>query len=468
LAEISSNVDDDTRLKIHQVLTEIRSPSREDTATENSYAESTAGGEYHVGAEVGSTGSLDHIEDDYDDPAKTTTRNFKGKSSEVSWIQRLVTHLTGEDGSSIGDEEGREGNVAQLPSYQRHQAEQLLGTDLYHLDDEILDDLRPSVNPYALPEMSVSEKLVDAYFSTVHSSFPILQRRKFYEQYHHYANSYQFHGPSTGNESWLGMLNLVFAIGSLHAHVVKSVWEGDSNDHSIYFARARLLALDGHLFDSPNVESVQLYALNGLYLMACYQTNRAWITLSLAIRHAQALGLHLRNESSHLTDVDKEWRVRLWYAIYALETLLRVETGRPGFIQDIHCSLPLPLPVDDNTIEGAVNGSLSQLSNLQEFQTPPSLQGAEKNVRAHVKRSPMSSASPRSTGKTSQKSNTPAQVPPNVGMYFYHRTLLNRLSEMALDQLYSPQTMQLSWREVQVCANEFSVSIIGPASCKAP
>jgi len=76
--------------------------------------------------------------------------------------------------------------------------------------------------------------------------------------------------------------------------------------------------------------------------------HRAWTICGLAIRHALALGLHVRSEADSVSDAEKEHRVRLWWSLYSLECLLNELTGRPSCISDRDISTPLPLNIDES------------------------------------------------------------------------------------------------------------------------
>jgi hypothetical protein len=69
--------------------------------------------------------------------------------------------------------------------------------------------------------------------------------------------------------------------------------------------------------------------------------------IGLSIRHATALGLHLRCGVKEISDLDKELRVRVWWSLYSLERLLGEYTGRPSCISDFDISTPLPLNLDE-------------------------------------------------------------------------------------------------------------------------
>ena len=76
-------------------------------------------------------------------------------------------------------------------------------------------------------------------------------------------------------ESTTALLQTVFAIGAVHAHVMHSDWVGDARDHLLYFARSRLLCTHaGLLSESVSMGQVQLLGLAAVYLISTDQVNR--------------------------------------------------------------------------------------------------------------------------------------------------------------------------------------------------
>src|SRR5258706_15133242 len=71
----------------------------------------------------------------------------------------------------------------------------------------------------------------------------------------------------------------------------------------------------------------------------------------LAIRHAMALGLHVRSKAKDLTDVDKEIRYRIWWSLYSMERLLDELTGRPSCVSDRDISAPIPINVEEDQFD---------------------------------------------------------------------------------------------------------------------
>lgn len=218
---------------------------------------------------------------------------------------------------------------------------------------------------FALPSKQAADKLIDLYFVTVHPLFPIIQKPHFMLQYNAYYGSLEI--PSLeSSRKWLTVLNLIFAIAETYLKSELEVEERDEKRDVDYFIRSRILgALDGgSVFEIPDLGKVQALGLTGLYLLASVQTNRyvdivqlelrlsansdtnsAWNVIGLAIRLAHGIGLHLRNDS-RLDESQKKIRLRVWYCLCCLETILCLITGRPCAIKERNCSAPCPSSLD--------------------------------------------------------------------------------------------------------------------------
>ena len=185
----------------------------------------------------------------------------------------------------------------------------------------------------------------------------------------------------------------------------------------------------------------------------------------LAIRFAETLGLHLRNDTSpsEMSDVRKERFSRIWWSLYALERLLEVVTGRPSAIQDREVSTFLPVPIDEEDFPtetdsrrlyddlpnrepprsqlpplGASGGSgpAPQSAMNDRFESP----GAWLPRRSGVASTP----STTSSNLTTQSPEAPRPTPASRATYFYLHTQLCRLSHMIADKLYNADTVHQS------------------------
>ena len=227
-------------------------------------------GEFKVTARAGSTESLDRISEDFDSTPATKATGFHGKNSDITWLQRLNrTSPTGSDDEYAQNPDMNE----QISPVSRSQHPGATGRNpvsqsSYHCDD-IDITLPEEVDRYAVPSPVTVDKLFNVYMDTVHPSFPIISKTAFSEQYHEFARGERV------RPNWLAILNLMFAIGAKHSHLVQAEWRGHVDDHLVYFTRARLLGFDGdNILGHADLQTVQITGLVTFYLMAINQINR--------------------------------------------------------------------------------------------------------------------------------------------------------------------------------------------------
>jgi hypothetical protein len=183
--------------------------------------------------------------------------------------------------------------------------------------------------PDALPSPSEGQRLVESYFERVYPFFPIVEERKFWSTYL-YSNR--------RDSSWLSLLNMVFALGSLASSTV------DNEAHYIFYSRARQhLTLDS--FGSGNLEVLQAFAMmSGFYMHYLNRPNEAHSLMGGTLRMATALGLH-REYSDASTDSNRhlnplapgelgtilpDMRRRIWWSLFCLDSWASTTTGRPS------------------------------------------------------------------------------------------------------------------------------------------
>lgn len=141
-----------------------------------------------------------------------------------------------------------------------------------YLDD---DDLRPdlSVQAFDLPSQQTAERLMDSYLATVQTTFPMLAEPPFRHQFEQlYAPSPH---PHSATNAWLGLLNLVFAIGRRQLDLAEEARPPDEQDHSVYWSRAHVLGLEAvHDIGCADITQVQSTGLLALYLLSVGHVNR--------------------------------------------------------------------------------------------------------------------------------------------------------------------------------------------------
>ena len=159
----------------------------------------------------------------------------------------------------------------------------------------------------------------------------------------------------------------------------------------------------------------------------------AWNVLGIAIRCAQALGMHLENNLHGLKDEAKLTRVRMWFAIVSLERMLSLVTGRPPMVKQADCSAPVPLPAslsDDESFRGT--STSSQILSPDDFLV-------------------------RLAGTTSSTLSSSAQGPKRYDKptesitmtYFFYYLELNALGQRVLEGLYGPHIRHTKWSVIQ-------------------
>jgi len=70
--------------------------------------------------------------------------------------------------------------------------------------------------------------------------------------------------------------------------------------------------------------------------------------IGIAIRHAQAAGLHLRYEDPEISPKRRKTLAQIWWALYSIECILTSITGRPRAIAAKDCTVPPPGVVESD------------------------------------------------------------------------------------------------------------------------
>lgn len=203
---------------------------------------------------------------------------------------------------------------------------------------------------FSLPSRFVADQLVDAYFRFTHSLNTYLHEGSFRERYERLWLGSELGGveATEDNLAWFGLVNLVFTFGSNHTQVINRV----SVNHARFFKRAKTLVFSS-LFQPGNIDIVQSLLLIGQYLHSAEELEHAWIVIGLAIRLAQGLGLNLDAGNFTSSAVEQEVRKRVWWACFVFDRMLSMKVGRPPTINDdSDITVGLPLPIDDEYIEG--------------------------------------------------------------------------------------------------------------------
>ena len=193
--------------------------------------------------------------------------NFAGQGSDAKWLQRLQSEL----GRGSGQEKSDVTKYSSIPlSVDPPPAAREFRANMEDMDMAVVGN---QIYPLELPVKGTADKLIEVYFITVHLSFPIFNEVDFLAQFEEVYNTPDL--TTYHDRTFIALLQLVFAIGAFHAHLIDAEWAGDDRDHTLYVASARMLAVDsGILNDACFLGQTRVFALGALYLLATDQINR--------------------------------------------------------------------------------------------------------------------------------------------------------------------------------------------------
>lgn len=187
------------------------------------------------------------------------------------------------------------------------------------------------------------QRLIDAYFAGTHVFIPIIHEPSFRSRYlaHH----------GTHDRSWLALLNIVLALGSITSS------PGDSEEDLQYFSLAQqYLSLDS--FGNGRLETLQtLLLMGGQYLYFRNRPNMASALLGACYRIASALGLHVQRPGGSEGGLcsQEEYKRRNWWALYVLDTWGSITLGRPSLAHGPTVDLPRNILDDQVRVDKRVN-----------------------------------------------------------------------------------------------------------------
>lgn len=387
-------------------------------------------GESDISAEVGSNGDI--LDEDVLQTETSRATGFVGKASEVRWLRGLqhVTehpeeathHFEGPYGPPGDSARAAQQRTEAWTQRQRQDSSVKAHTSAsnFYLDSDDTE-INGMVNPFELPAQDTAQMLLDGYMATVQHSFPIFIETVFRRQLDQHYTSMLQGMPSTASHRWLTILNLVFAIGAKYLQLTEIGSEPGSENHHIYWSRAHMLGLDGSsLVVHPDLMQIQITALVAFYFLCIGRVNRAWIIIGTSLRYAHALGLHVRNEDRTVTISKKETLLRIWWSLYSIDGIISTIVGRPSFVIQDFCSVPLPLPL--TTLQ------LSDEALVHQF---------HEQYRGGS-----------SLGDHSQAASR-ADEPPNAGSFLTAHVQASLITQHAMAELYSEKVATKSWKQAQ-------------------
>lgn len=209
---------------------------------------------------------MDNIDEDYNRSESVRATGYHGKNSEITWLQRLRKQTESSHENEKDDDETTFTDQDQNPV-----ALSPISSSTYHCDDLSIFIDPEKVDRFSGPTPLIADALFESYLEVVHPVFPVIGRRTFSSQYRKFIDQ----GNIVGNNNWLAILNLIFAIGAVYNERINVEWIRSAENHLIYFTRARLLGFNSEsMLGHADLQLVQICGLTSFYLMTVNQINR--------------------------------------------------------------------------------------------------------------------------------------------------------------------------------------------------
>lgn len=240
-----------------------------------------------------------------------------------------------------------------------------------------------------LPPASLTDALIERYFSNIHRLFPIVCEQDFRGHAQHLLAQKGGGASGTSQEESLCLLYAVLAVASPQlsptdpVYTLPDCWRYQGIDLGTHFfslAISSIRSLPAFLTGSPTgaldsdatqrpphtgvLNTVMARALLSIHLSQTGMPREAWKMLSHAVRLGQDMGLHvsilpftgepqLTNVQRspckfHLPSDQQTVRRRVWWCLYVMDRLLSMNLGRPLAIEDADCDVEIPSPTETN------------------------------------------------------------------------------------------------------------------------
>ncbi|KAK5049041.1 hypothetical protein LTR84_005463 [Exophiala bonariae] len=276
----------------------------------------------------------------YGDKPEQPGPNYFGPSSTVSFLS-LVRQVISRTGSPLLSK----GMSPESTAHEESSKSKGNSQRLHHVTS------RYRVTAFHVPPRREADVLMANYWTWVHTMYPILHKPTFDTRYQALWQVSEQSQTTLEDILFHCRLNVVFALA---AHFRSEIAPLDRRSMSeTFFSRSEHL-LPMELLDFANLEMVQSLVLMAQYLQSTDKPNYCWSIVGLAIRMAQAIGLHLDSPERVVAgkkydQVDVEVRKRVWSSCILLDRVLAMTYGRPLMMlsQVSQRSLHLPSPIDD-------------------------------------------------------------------------------------------------------------------------
>ncbi|RAL13362.1 Zn(II)2Cys6 transcription factor [Aspergillus homomorphus CBS 101889] len=197
------------------------------------------------------------------------------------------------------------------------------------------------------PPRDIADFLTETFLQYAQTNYFYFDERTLRQKMDHYYSNE--HALTIHDAGWIGTLLMTFAIGTQFAYMqtkpiqmsphVPSEIPDDRVGLELYRFSCRLIP---DLVTVASVETVQAFLLLGSYTLPIDTGGLAYTYYGLAIKMAIQNGMHRDSSQLSLDSDTIEWRNRLWWSAYSLESRISILHGRPVSISHLEVDAHVP------------------------------------------------------------------------------------------------------------------------------
>ncbi|KAL7949358.1 hypothetical protein V8C42DRAFT_351003 [Trichoderma barbatum] len=228
----------------------------------------------------------------------------------------------------------------------------------HHVETPKASVILPSYVAEELGSCQQHEYIGRLFFHTIHAWFPIVSRKRFYEELHESAE-----GLRPGADFGFLLLSMKLMTWRPPSSESDPPAEGQTARTATYRAAKQCS------FELEAAGVISLRILQGMLLVALYEVGHAiypaaFMSVSACVRYAHGLGIQpggMQRLKLPLSWVEEEERKRVWWSAFLLDRFVSLSCpGCPAMIDEPEPDNPLPVD-DAHWDEGATNVPCSPL-----------------------------------------------------------------------------------------------------------
>jgi hypothetical protein len=209
---------------------------------------------------------------------------------------------------------------------------------------------------------ALGTRLITTYLARIHPRFPFLFPPDLWEIHRRQRTTSRIDGVSEGTHGFaspaynedgfaLFVLNMVYSIGALNLRLTDQGYRDVPPEHFYISAMQHVASVR----EASSIVNLQALVLLVLYHLRSESRNGLWHLTGLAMRTVTDIGLHREASTRNLPLLETQLRRRLFWSVYALESILAGALGRPISLSDCDIDQPLPLSINDSDRMQGVN-----------------------------------------------------------------------------------------------------------------